>query len=81
MIWAGALLIPILGLIEAGGWSGLKVRIAQNASAEYTHLWSTLGSAKDNPMGIHWTGILFWIGRDYFVRLLDHGFFWWCSAC
>src|SRR5208282_4720612 len=28
LIWAGALLIPILGLIEAGGWSGLKARIA-----------------------------------------------------
>ena len=30
LIWAGALLIPILGLIEAGGWSGLKARIATN---------------------------------------------------
>jgi solute:Na+ symporter, SSS family len=59
LIWAGALLIPILGLIEAGGWSGLKARITTNASAEYVHLWSTLGSAKDNPMGIHWTGIVF----------------------
>jgi solute:Na+ symporter, SSS family len=62
LIWAGALLIPILGLIEAGGWNGLKARIAVNASAEYTHLWSTLGSAKDNPMGIHWTGIVFGLG-------------------
>ena len=62
LIWAGALLIPILGLVEAGGWSGLKARIAANASAEYTHLWSTLGSAKDNPMGIHWTGIVFGLG-------------------
>ena len=62
LIWAGALLIPILGLVEAGGWSGLKARITANASAEYTHLWSTLGSAKDNPMGIHWTGIVFGLG-------------------
>src|SRR5271167_2678689 len=30
LIWAGALLIPILGLIEAGGWSGLQARILQN---------------------------------------------------
>jgi solute:Na+ symporter, SSS family len=59
LIWAGALLIPILGLIEAGGWSGLQARITQNASAEYTHLWSTLGHFRDNPMGIHWTGIVF----------------------
>jgi len=59
LIWAGALLIPILGLIEAGGWSNLKLQIARNASAEYTHLWSTLGSFNNNPMGIHWTGIVF----------------------
>src|SRR3954453_21501204 len=56
LIWFGALLIPILGLIEAGGWDGLQQRIAQNVGrADYTHLWSTLGSFKDNPMGIHWT--------------------------
>src|SRR5919202_2673018 len=30
LIWLGALLIPILGLIEAGGWSGLQARIAAN---------------------------------------------------
>ncbi len=62
LIWAGALLIPILGLIEVGGWHKLQLRVAQNASAEYTHLWSTLGSFTDNPMGIHWTGIVFGLG-------------------
>ncbi len=62
LIWAGALLIPVLGLVEAGGWSNLKLQIARNASAEYTHLWSTLGSFDSNPMGIHWTGIVFGLG-------------------
>lgn len=62
LIWAGALLIPVLGLIEAGGWNNLRAQIARNASAEYTHLWSTLGSFRDNPMGIHWTGIVFGLG-------------------
>jgi len=62
LIWAGALLIPILGLIDAGGWTNLKLRIAHNASAEYTHAWATLGSFNDNPMGIHWTGIVFGLG-------------------
>src|SRR5436853_5988137 len=62
LIWAGALLIPILGLVETGGWSNLKDQIARNASVDYTHLWSTLGSFKDNPMGIHWTGIVFGLG-------------------
>ena len=62
LIWAGALLIPILGLIEAGGWSNLRLQIERNASAEYTHLWGTLGSFNSNPMGIHWTGIVFGLG-------------------
>jgi solute:Na+ symporter, SSS family len=62
LIWAGALLIPILGLYEAGGWTNLKVQVAQRASAEYTHVWSTLGSFQANPMGIHWTGIVFGLG-------------------
>ena len=62
LIWAGAALIPILGLIEAGGWSKLKLQIAHNASPQYTHMWGTLGNFSDNPMGIHWTGIVFGLG-------------------
>jgi len=62
LIWAGALLIPILGLIEAGGWGPLKARIALNASAQYTHVWSPLASFDSNPMGIHWTGIVLGLG-------------------
>jgi len=63
LIWLGALLIPILGLIEAGGWNGMAQKIASNlGSGSYTHLWSTLGSFSDNPMGIHWTGIVLGLG-------------------
>ncbi len=69
LIWAGALLIPILGLIEAGGWSGLKLKILHNLTEQhaanpgaYTHLWSTLGNFSDNPMGINWAGIVFGLG-------------------
>src|ERR1700751_652087 len=63
LIWAGAALIPILGLIEAGGWTNLKEQIPPNVgSNDYTHLRSTLGSFKDNPMGVHWTGIVFGLG-------------------
>ncbi len=62
LIWAGALLIPILGLYEAGGWNNLKVLITQRASNEYVHLWSGLGHFSTNPMGIHWTGIVFGLG-------------------
>jgi solute:Na+ symporter, SSS family len=59
LIWAGALLIPILGLYEAGGWTHLKLLIAQRASEQYVHLWATLGSFSNNPMGINWVGIVF----------------------
>jgi SSS family solute:Na+ symporter len=62
LIWAGALLIPILGLYEAGGWGNLKVLIAQRASEQYVHLWSGLGSFSNNPMGINWVGIVFGLG-------------------
>ena len=62
LIWAGSLLIPILGLYEAGGWANLKMQIAARASEQYIHLWSTLGSFSGNPMGIHWTGIVFGLG-------------------
>ncbi len=63
LIWAGAAMIPLLGLIEAGGWSNLKVNIANNVhNANYTHLWTTLGHFRDNPMGVHWTGIVFGLG-------------------
>ncbi len=69
LIWAGALLIPILGLIEAGGWSGMQAKIMQNLTelhvanpGSYTHLWSTLGNFSSNPMGINWAGIVFGLG-------------------
>ena len=63
LIWAGAAMIPILGLIEAGGWTKLKAQIAVNVgSNDYTHMWTTLGHFKDNPMGVHWTGIVFGLG-------------------
>jgi len=69
LIWAGALLIPILGLIEAGGWTGLKAKILVNLTelnvpnpGAYTHAWSTLGSFSANPMGINWVGIVFGLG-------------------
>jgi SSS family solute:Na+ symporter len=63
LIWAGAAMIPILGLIEAGGWTNLKAQIAVNVGrSDYTHLWSTVGHFSDNPMGVHWTGIVFGLG-------------------
>ena len=63
LIWLGALLISIIGLIEAGGWSGMVARIHTNFPTQnFTHAWSTLGSFQDNPMGINWVGIVFGLG-------------------
>jgi SSS family solute:Na+ symporter len=63
LIWFGALIIPILGLTEVGGWSGLTQKIYERMhSNDYVHLWSTLGSFSTNPMGVHWTGVVFGLG-------------------
>jgi SSS family solute:Na+ symporter len=63
LIWFGAMLIPILGLVETGGWNGLIARIHQNfPQGDYTHLWRDMGHFADNPMGIHWTGIVLGLG-------------------
>src|SRR5277367_676685 len=63
LIWAGAALIPILGLIEAGGWTNLKAQIVTRmGDPAYMHLWSTTGSFSSNPMGVHWTGLVFGLG-------------------
>jgi SSS family solute:Na+ symporter len=60
LIWLGCLLVPILGLIETGGWSGLVARIQQQfPHQDYIHLWRNIGSFADNPMGLHWTGVVF----------------------
>jgi len=79
LIWLGTLLVPILGLYEVGGWNGMIARInefgAQLHPGEhinYTSLWGSMGSANDNPMGMHWTGMVFGLG-------LAVSFGYWCT--
>jgi len=73
LIWLGTLLVPILGLIESGGWSGMMARInAANPHTDFTSLWSNMGSAGDNPMGMHWAGMVFGLG-------LAVSFGYWCT--
>src|ERR1035437_2861782 len=50
LIWGGALLVPILGLVQAGGVSGLKTKIMANMQSmtsvhgdSYFHLWRDTG--------------------------------------
>src|SRR5512142_959823 len=73
LIWLGSLLIPILGLIEAGGWRKLTESInAQHPGQHFTSLWANLGSAADNPMGMHWIGMVFGLG-------IAVSFGYWCT--
>jgi solute:Na+ symporter, SSS family len=73
LIWLGTLLIPILGLIEAGGWNNMIASInAQHPGQNFTSLWANMGSAADNPMGMHWTGMVFGLG-------LAVSFGYWCT--
>src|ERR1700751_3475617 len=65
LIWFGALLIPILGLIETGGWNGMVARIHQNfPGQDFTLLWGPMNSAANNPMGVQWIAIVFGVGAS-----------------
>lgn len=60
LIWLGCLVIPVAGLAETGGWTGLVHRISTAfPGQDFTHMWRNLGSPSSNPMGIHWTGMVF----------------------
>lgn len=80
LIWFGSLLIPVLGLIDAGGWSGLVEKIERNVpvihptvgNANFTSLWSNLGSFDANPMGVDWIGMVFGLA-------VGVGFGYWCT--
>jgi len=63
LIWLGALLIPILGLVETGGWSGMVARIHHNfPGRDYTHMWGPMLHPSQNPMGVQWFAIVFGLG-------------------
>ena len=69
LIWGGALLVPILGLYQAGGVERPQDPIIANmqsmggvSSDSYFHLWRDTGNFAANPMGVHWTGIVFGLG-------------------
>ena len=80
LIWLGSLLIPVLGLIDAGGWTKLMAKIQANVHiihpsvphADFTSLWRNLGSFDTNPMGIDWFGMVFGLG-------LAVSFGYWCT--
>lgn len=58
LIWFGSLIIPIVGLMAVGGWS----QLVEKVPSAYMHLWATTAHYADNPMGIHWVGIVLGFG-------------------
>jgi len=80
--------VVYLGLKEVGGWDGLTAKLhtvgAQsvdlgltdkalpNGETAWTSMWSSMGDAANNSMGVDWVGLIFGLG---FV--LSFGY--WCT--
>lgn len=70
--------LAILGLIDIGGWEGLRIGLAQVATAQgyapgaWNEAWRYMGDSSRNPMGVEWFGLVMGLG---FV--LSFGF--WCT--
>jgi solute:Na+ symporter, SSS family len=69
LIWGGALLVPIsassrpaAGAASRRAWRTTSPPARRLAPGDYTHMWRSMGHFADNPMGIHWTGIVFGLG-------------------
>jgi SSS family solute:Na+ symporter len=78
LIVIGFLPLSIIGLINVGGWEGLKEALCTVANERgfstgaFTESWQGMGSASTNPMGIQWFGLIMGLG---FV--LSFGY--WCT--
>jgi len=68
LIWFGFLVVPVVGLIETGGWDGMVQRINENLAeihpdipakaADYMSMWGAMGDVSTNPAGMHWAAIV-----------------------
>src|SRR5438067_2177754 len=78
LIIAGFAPLVFLGLRDVGGWSRLQMRLDEVATAQhfapgaFSHSWTFIGNAADNPMGVGWLAMLMGLG---FV--LSFGY--WCT--
>jgi solute:Na+ symporter, SSS family len=68
LIVAGFLPLVTLGLINVGGWQGLKEKL----QPAYLHAWAGLSNPRDNPLGVEWFSLIMGLG---FV--LSFGY--WCT--
>jgi SSS family solute:Na+ symporter len=78
LIVFGFLPLVMLGLKDAGGWSGLQSRLATVATARgfgagaWSQSWKYMNAPLANPMGVEWFGMVMGLG---FV--LSFGY--WCT--
>ena len=78
LIVFGFLPLVFVGVMSAGGWSGLQARLSTVATdagydaGAWTQSWQHMGSPAANPMGVEWFGMAMGLG---FV--LSFGY--WCT--
>jgi len=68
LIWAGILILPVLGLIEIGGPTALWERLQElavqqgHAANYYTSIWANTTDPHLNPMQVTWMSLILGIG-------------------
>ncbi len=78
LIVFGFIPLVLLGLKDAGGWSGMEQRLSEFSTSKgfapsaWTESWTHLGQSNQNPMGVEWFGMMMGLG---FV--LSFGY--WCT--
>ena len=78
LIVAGFAPLVFLGLKDLGGWHGLSERLSHIAASKhlapdaFSSIWSQMGHAASNPLGVEWFSVLMGLG---FV--LSFGY--WCT--
>lgn len=60
--------LVIVALHDAGGWTNIKAQL----QPQFTHAWKYMGNADSNPMGLHFTSLIFGLG-------FAMSFGYWCT--
>ncbi len=61
LIWAGILILPVLGFIDVGSPAEVWARL-QHVGPGYASLWASTADPAANPLHMTWMGIVFGLG-------------------